>query len=237
MSLRASSGLPCACSGDMNSGVPKTMPSCVSMIDPGRISRSVTLARPKSSTFGKSRRPPWLQRKMFSGLRSRWMMPSRCASSSAPHTWIRIGSARSTGSGPFGAHHLVEVLPLQVLHHDVERAVLELAVEEHLHGVRVREVAHRPRLAAEARDQVFAVGELGVEDLHRHHPVHRRLAGLVDRPIPPDPIFCRIWNWPFRISRPMNGSGLAIDGPPFLTPHGAVRPAARRVLDANRDSR
>ena len=52
MSLRASSALPCACSGDMNSGVPKTMPSCVSMIEPGRISRSVTLASPKSSTFG-----------------------------------------------------------------------------------------------------------------------------------------------------------------------------------------
>ena len=37
----------------------------------------------------------------------------------------------------FRAHRLVEVLALEVLHHDVERAVLELAVEEHLHRVRV----------------------------------------------------------------------------------------------------
>src|SRR5262249_11352907 len=31
-------------------------------------------------------------------------------------------------------------------------------------------------------DQVFPVGELGVEDLDRHHPVHLRLGGLVDAP-------------------------------------------------------
>jgi hypothetical protein len=112
---------------------------------------------------------------MFSGLRSRWMMPCECASSSAPQTCISIGTARSTGSGPSRAHRLVEVLALEVLHHDVERAVLELAVEEHLHGVRVGEVAHRARLAAEARDEVLAVRELRMEDLDRHHPVHRRL--------------------------------------------------------------
>jgi hypothetical protein len=46
----------------------------------------------------------------------------------------------------------------------------------------VGQVAHRAGLAAEARDQILAVGELGVEDLDRHHPVHRRLEGLVDRP-------------------------------------------------------
>ena len=39
---------------------------------------------------------------------------------------------------PLGAHGLVQVLALEELHDDVERAVLELAVEEDPHGVRVR---------------------------------------------------------------------------------------------------
>ncbi len=84
------------------------------------------------------------------------------------------------------ADHLVQVLALQVLHDDVERSVVELAEEEHLDGVGVLQVAHRAGLAAEAGDQVLAVGELGVEDLDRHHPVHRRLGRLVDGiPCPP----------------------------------------------------
>jgi hypothetical protein len=100
MSLRASRVFPWACSGDMNSGVPKTIPSWVSTMEPGRISWSVTLARPKSSTLGKSLMPPWVLRKMFSGFRSRCTMPRLWASFRAPHTWIRIGSARSRGMGP-----------------------------------------------------------------------------------------------------------------------------------------
>ena len=99
-SLAGASVLPCACSGLMNSGVPKTIPSCVRMTDPGRIWRSPTFASPKSRSFGKSRCGPLCTRKMFSGFRSRWMMPALCASSSAPHAWMRIGSARATGNGP-----------------------------------------------------------------------------------------------------------------------------------------
>jgi hypothetical protein len=79
------------------------------------------------------------------------------------------------------ADDLVQVLAVQELHHDVERAVLQLAVQEHLHGVLVRQVAHRPGFAAEAGRQVLPVRELGVKDLHRDEPVERRLRGSVDR--------------------------------------------------------
>ena len=41
---------------------------------------------------------------MFACLRSRWMMPWRCAALSAPATSIVIFSTRSSGSGPFLMH-------------------------------------------------------------------------------------------------------------------------------------
>jgi hypothetical protein len=73
------------------------------------------------------------------------------------------------------AHRLVEVLALEVLHHDVERAVFELAVQEDAHRVGVLQVAHRAGFTAEARHQILAVGELGVKDLHRDQTAHGRL--------------------------------------------------------------
>jgi hypothetical protein len=88
---------------------------------------------------------------------------------------------------PFFSDHLVQVSPFQVLHHDVERPVLELPVEQHLHGIRVRQVAHRPRLAAKARHQILAVNELLMEDFDRDHPIHVGLRGLVDGAHPSRP--------------------------------------------------
>ncbi len=90
------------------------------------------------------------------------------------------GQGAGDREGTFGADRLIEVLPLQELHDDVERAVLELTVEEDLGRVGVRQVAHRPGLAAEARDEILPVDQLGVEDLHPDHAVHRRLRRLVD---------------------------------------------------------
>ena len=83
--------LPCACSGLMNSGVPKTIPSCVRMTRARPHLRSVTFAETEVEHLGVVRRSPtcW-QRKMFSGLRSRWMMPGV----------VRLVRARRTpGSG------------------------------------------------------------------------------------------------------------------------------------------
>ncbi len=107
------------------------------------------------------------------------MMPALCASSSAPQTWSRIGRAAIHREGALGAHGLVQVLALEELHDDVERPVLELAVPEDPHGVRVGQVHHGAGLATKARDEVLAIGELRMEDLHPHHALHLALQRLV----------------------------------------------------------
>ena len=91
------SGRPLPCSGLMYSGVPQTMPGLV--ID-GFSSVSRTLASPKSTTFTKS--PPVRigSRMMFSGFRSRWMMPRWCASLSAASVCRRTFTMRRNDSGP-----------------------------------------------------------------------------------------------------------------------------------------
>ena len=57
--------------------------------------------------------------------------------------------------------------------------------------------------------------------------------------MPPVPIFCRIWNWPFRMSRPMNGSGAAIgrahvsNTPQASRPDGVFPVRARAIVSPN----
>jgi hypothetical protein len=95
----------------------------------------------------------------------------------------------STGDDerPLRPHRLVQVLALEELHDDVERAVLELAEMKDPDRVRVRQLAHRPGFAPEPTDEVFPVGELRVEDLDPHHAIHLGLMSLVDRAHPPGP--------------------------------------------------
>ena len=74
---------PCACSGDMYCGVPTTLPTRVSFPACGSCfascSSSSILLMPKSSTFTRSEPSARSQRKMFPGLRSRWMTPASWA--------------------------------------------------------------------------------------------------------------------------------------------------------------
>ncbi len=70
------------CSGAIHSGVPIAAVCCW-------VATSATsLAMPKSSTFTVKGTPSrrGTQRKMFSGLRSRWMTPTLCAAESAWHS-------------------------------------------------------------------------------------------------------------------------------------------------------
>ena len=83
----------------MYSGVPIAMPGLVSRFSRA-CSSSVVLAMPKSSTLTKSAVPSRTVRKMFSGLRSRWMMPAACAAESARQIWVAMRSARATSSAP-----------------------------------------------------------------------------------------------------------------------------------------
>jgi hypothetical protein len=83
-SVRSSTGLPLACSGDMYAAVPRTMPCMVPAGDVsvgefigsavGSLTRpvaSIALASPKSRTFT----VPSGRTLMFAGFRSRWMIP------------------------------------------------------------------------------------------------------------------------------------------------------------------
>ncbi len=60
-------GSPTTCSGDMYSGVPRTMPLAVSFLTEAAI-----LARPKSARTG----VPSGRMRMFEGLMSRWSTPT-----------------------------------------------------------------------------------------------------------------------------------------------------------------
>ena len=83
MSDRASTGSPCACSGDMYGAVPVTTP-CSVMVTVGASAARLgcSLARPKSSTFTL----PSVVSRMLSGFRSRWTIPALWAAASASQT-------------------------------------------------------------------------------------------------------------------------------------------------------
>ena len=71
----------------------------------------------------------------------------------------RSGAGTLDREGAIGAHRLVEVLSLEKLHDDVERAVFELTVQEDLSRVGMCQLTHGTRFAAESRDQVGAIGQ------------------------------------------------------------------------------
>ncbi len=95
MSLRAStSAAERICSGDMYSAEP--MPTSVAVM---RVSSS-SFEMPKSSTLITASPLRFRARKRFAGLRSRWTMPSPCASATAAHACCTHPAASPGGSGP-----------------------------------------------------------------------------------------------------------------------------------------
>ena len=73
-----------SCSGDMYIGEPSTSVVCVSAPSVGSPA-PVIFEMPKSSTLMMRRLSDRFARKRFDGLRSRWTMPSACASAMASH--------------------------------------------------------------------------------------------------------------------------------------------------------
>ncbi len=86
-------GSAVACSGDMYAGVPRATPIEVSLPEPELF--STALATPKSVTS--AWRP---ERRMLSGLMSRWTMPCLCAMARASATSRMMRTASGTGSSP-----------------------------------------------------------------------------------------------------------------------------------------
>ncbi len=72
--------------------------------------------------------------------------------------------------------------PVEVLHHDVHRPVGELADEEHVDHVGVREARGHLGLAIEAGNEGLVRRELAVQHLDRHVAVDPALEGAVDAP-------------------------------------------------------
>ena len=99
---RASTGLPCACSGERYCAVPMIEPVSVMSEAPARaIPKSVTFARPSLSMM-----TLW-------GLRSRWMIPRLWANRAARRTWIVMSIARSGGIAPCSRISCLSVCPLR----------------------------------------------------------------------------------------------------------------------------
>ena len=90
MSVRVSTWRPVACSGEMYSLVPSTVPVCVRPTG-----TSMDRAIPKSVTFTSP-----LPRRTFCGFTSRWTSPWAWANASARPIWIPSSSASRTGSRP-----------------------------------------------------------------------------------------------------------------------------------------
>jgi hypothetical protein len=76
--------------------------------------------------------------------------------------------------------YLMEIEPLEVLHNDVEGAVIELSVEEDLHRVGVGQSAHGSRLSAETGDEVGPRVEITVQYLNRHEATHGGLLRFIN---------------------------------------------------------
>jgi len=144
----------------MYTGVPISAPVLVLTL-PGCSSDSFAI--PKSRIFVRSpdaTSPSWT-RKMFSGLRSRWMMRWLCAAASEP---------------------AIERLALEVLHHDVRATVGVIAEVEHLDDPGVADRRHRAGLVEEPVDDVRARAQRGQQDLDRGAPPEQRVLPEVDHP-------------------------------------------------------
>src|SRR5215831_13013307 len=127
----------------MYSGVPIAIPGLVSRRSRWA-SASVVLAMPKSSTLTTSAAPSRVIRKMFSGLRSRWMMPSRRAADLAGDLERPRDVERA-----LALDHAAELDALQVLHDEVRAAVGGGAGVGDVDDVGVADLGRRARLAAE----------------------------------------------------------------------------------------
>ena len=103
-SVRRSTALPRACSGDMYAAVPMTTPARVAAaVIVGECVASgedrsavIAFARPKSRTLTL----PSGRSFTLAGFRSRWTIPFSCAASSAAAIWRAMPSASSMGIGP-----------------------------------------------------------------------------------------------------------------------------------------
>ena len=138
-----------------------------------------TFAIPKSSTFTKSGSPSFATSITFSGLRSRWTIPSAVRARDSARDLARDVERAAELEGPL-RDHLAQRVPFDELENEEERAVLELAEVGGGGDVRMVDVRGGHRLALEAGDHLRQAAHLGVKDLHREALAHVGVLRLVD---------------------------------------------------------
>jgi hypothetical protein len=94
---------------------------------------------------------------MFSGLRSRWMMPARWAAARPASACRAIHTASPGSRAPVLRDQLGERAAVEQLHHDV-RADRALAEVEHVADLVAVDLAGRRRLVAEPDQQLRVAG-------------------------------------------------------------------------------
>ena len=121
-------------------------------------------------------------------MRSRWTMPSACASAMATHACRTNSTACSTGSGPRCSQRRGEIAALQVLHHHVGRAVLERPHVEHAGHVLALDLDGGARLA---RGSAATASSCSASPGSRNLMATARRAAMwcaaTTTPIPPSP--------------------------------------------------
>ncbi len=90
--------------------------------------------------------------------------------------------ARQGYGSPGRGKRALEGHAVEVLHHDVHRAVGQLADEKNVHDVRVRQTRCDLCLAVESRDNRWIGGEFAVQDLHGDVAVDPLLKRAVNAP-------------------------------------------------------
>jgi hypothetical protein len=108
------------------------------------------------------------------------MTPTLWAAARARATWRRISAVRRGERVPHVGELLREVVAVEVLHHQEEAAVGELAGVEDLDDVGVADRGGDAGLGLEAAGDEAVAGPLAVQDLDGDAAADRQVLGEVD---------------------------------------------------------
>ena len=122
---------------------------------------------------------------MLSGLRSRWTMPSACAAPSARITCDAMCTMRGSGSAPASSSSCRQRPPLEKLHRQEELPAPSVGAEvEHARSCSGARSSRSPSSRGGSAARPLRDAMSRVDQLERHHAVHRQLPRLVDRAHP-----------------------------------------------------
>ena len=108
------------------------------------------------------------------------MTLTSCAASSARQICVPMMQRAPDVEAPLAVDELAELDPLEVLHHEEERAVGRGPRVGDVDDVRVRDLRGGARLAPQPLDQVGRLAVRGVQNLQRDAPADVDVLGLVD---------------------------------------------------------